>query len=161
MVSFGILIMVGAIALCIGGLVGALISRSLFPPEQQKKLEESLSSTRNDLQKYQSDVANHFAETAKLVNTLTDSYKDVHEHLARGATKLSNAEISREMLRAGDEKLGISPGDILQEGVQPPKDWAPKIPGQTGTLSEEYGLDELKESDADSELLATTKNPAN
>lgn len=140
----GILIMVGAITFCVGGVLGALISRSLFPPEQQKLLEDSLSSTRAELEKYQHDVAQHFADTAALVNNLTQSYREVHEHLARGAVQLTSAEIGREILRAGDETLGIEAKDLLQEHVEAPRDWAPKAPGQKGALSEDYGLDDYK-----------------
>lgn len=145
MFSLGILTMVGVIMFVIGGLLGAVISRSLFPPEQQKLLEESLSTTRSELEKYQTDVAQHFAETAKLVNKLSDNYKEVHEHLSHGAVKLANAEISREMLKAGNDSLGIETKIAHGDELQVPKDWAPKVPGQKGTLSEEYGLDDYKD----------------
>ncbi|WP_246434535.1 YhcB family protein [Teredinibacter haidensis] len=141
MFSLEILVMVSAIVFCVGGLLGAVISRTLMPPEQQKELEKSLQLTRQELNQYQQDVAQHFAETSKLVHNLTQSYKDVHEHLAKGAVQLTNSEISRQILEAGESTLGIEVGNSIEE-VQPqaPRDWAPKTPGQTGTLSEEYGL---------------------
>ena len=150
MFSLEILVMVSAIVFCIGGLLGAIISRTLLPPEQQKELEQSLQLTRQELNQYQQDVAQHFAETSKLVNNLTQNYKDVHEHLAKGAVQLTNSEISRKILEAGDETLGIESTEAINDLLaQPPRDWAPKTPGQTGTLSEDYGLndDESKESD--------------
>ena len=150
MFSLEILVMVGAIVFCIGGLLGAVISRTLLPPEQQKELEQSLQLTREELNQYQQDVAQHFAETSKLVHNLTQNYKEVHEHLAKGAVQLTNSEISRKILEAGDSTLGIESANAIDEiQAEPPRDWAPKTPGQTGTLSEEYGLneDENKEHD--------------
>lgn len=135
------LIMVGAIVLCIGGLIGAVISRKFIPPEHQKELELNLQTAREELKHYQQDVAQHFEETSRLVHNLTQSYRDVHEHLARGAIQLTNSDISRQILEAGDGKLSADAGALLEETtVLPPKDWAPKTPGQTGTLSEEFGL---------------------
>lgn len=141
MFSLEILVMVSAIVFCIGGLLGAVISRTLMPPEQQKELEQSLQLSRQELNQYQQDVAQHFAETSKLVNSLTQSYKDVHEHLARGAIQLTNAEIGKKILAAGDEALGLESVGAIDD-VQPPRDWAPKTPGETGILSEEYGLND-------------------
>lgn len=150
MVSLEALVMVSAVVFCVGGLVGAIISRTLIPPAQQKELENSLAAARKELDNYHQDVAQHFAETSRLVNNLTQSYKDVHEHLARGAIQLTNPEISKQILAAGDDQLGIEAHDLIsEEGFHPPKDWAPKPPGRAGTLSEEYGLqDELDEEEA-------------
>lgn len=146
MFSLEALVMVAAIVFCLGGLAGAIISRTLIPPEQQKELEQSLASARQELDKYHQDVAQHFADTSMLVNNLTQSYKEVHEHLAKGAIQLTNSEISKQILAAGDGKLGIEADDaIADEEFHPPKDWAPKTPGETGTLSEEYGLRDEEE----------------
>lgn len=142
------LIMVGAIVLCIGGLIGAVISRKFIPPEHQKELETNLQAAREDLKQYQQDVAQHFEETSRLVHNLTQSYKEVHEHLAKGAIHLTNSDISRQMLEAGDGNIGAEAGALLAETtVLPPRDWAPKTPGQKGTLSEEFGL--LDEAEAE------------
>ncbi|WP_370981397.1 YhcB family protein [Agaribacterium sp. ZY112] len=145
MFSLEVLIMVSAIVFCLGGLLGAIISRSIFPPEQQKQLEENLNNSRKELDQYQRDVAQHFAETAQLVNNLTQSYKSVHDHLATGALQLTNAEITQSMLSAGDESLGLdTPEQLEEQHIEPPRDWAPKPAGQTGTLSEEYGLEQFE-----------------
>ncbi len=144
------MVTVAAIAFCIGGLVGAVISRSLGSPDKQKELEKSLAETRRELDSYHQDVAQHFAQTSRLVNNLTESYKEVHEHLAKGAIQLTNPEISKQILAAGDGKLGIEAHDVIDDqAFQPPRDWAPKMPGSKGTLSEEYGLnDEQEEEEA-------------
>ena len=158
MFSFEVLIMVSAIVFCVGGLLGAIISRTMFPPEQQKQLEESLNTSRQELEQYQREVAQHFADTAHLVNNLTQSYKNVHDHLAGGALKLTNPEITQQMLEAGDNSLGIDSSEELdKQNVEAPRDWAPKMPGQTGTLSEEYGLDDQDENDTPPHPFSQTK----
>ncbi|WP_018013747.1 YhcB family protein [Teredinibacter turnerae] len=140
--SLETLIMVCAIVLCVGALLGALISRTFLPPEQKRDLEQSLQLTRQELSQYQQDVAQHFAETSKLVHNLTQSYKEVHEHLAKGAVELTNSEISRKIIAAGEGTLNLEGTSIEGAAVEPPKDWAPKTPGESGTLSEDYGHDE-------------------
>ncbi len=156
--SLEILIMISAIALCIGGLVGAIISRTLLPPEMQKDLEQRLQASREELDLYQHDVAQHFADTSKLVANLTRSYKDVHDHLAKGAIELTNAEISKKIIDAGDPQLGIEAKEALNEvSFEPPKDWAPKSPGQAGTLSEEFGLADVQDDDGIEQLTANQK----
>ncbi len=148
MFSLEAVIMISAIVFCVGGLLGAFISRNLFPPEQQKMLEENLQASRQELDHYQRDVAEHFAETAKLVQNLTQSYKDVHDHLSSGALQLTSPEITQQVLAAGDKALGSSALDEFDaQQVEPPKDWAPKVPGQAGTLSEDYGLESTTEED--------------
>jgi len=73
--SLEVVFMISAIVFCVGGLLGAFISRNLFPPEQQKQLEENLQASRQELDQYQREVSEHFAETAKLVQNLTQNYK--------------------------------------------------------------------------------------
>ena len=143
MFSVETLIMVCTIVFCIGGLIGAVISRTLIPPAEQKSLENQLNKAQTDLEAYQQDVAQHFAETSQLINTLTESYREVHDHLAKGAVQLTNPEISQKIISAGDSSLGIEANKATENiDVEPPKDWAPKTPGQKGVLSEDFGLDE-------------------
>lgn len=157
MFSLSTLILTGLICALGGAVAGVLLNRTLQPQQQQnRELEQRLQQAEQKLNDYQSEVTEHFAQTSQLVNNLTQSYKDVHEHLANSALKLTSADISRQMLEAGDGKL-LAEGDIelSEENVQPPRDWAPKAVGETGALSEEYGLREERE-----ELEAITVNRA-
>ncbi len=54
--------------------------------------------------KYQEEVADHFVKTAELVNRLTDSYKEVFDHLRDGAGKLVDEETLRERLSHEEDK---------------------------------------------------------
>lgn len=147
MFSLDFFIFMCVISLIVGALLGALISRQMAPQRRQKDLEQQLGSVKSELGQYQQEVAQHFIETSKLVNELTQSYKNVHEHLAQGAIELTNPEISKQVLEAGEGKLGLEadtqkPNDSENASFEPPKDWAPKAPGESGQLSEEFGLKE-------------------
>ncbi|MGH1485674.1 MAG: YhcB family protein [Cellvibrionaceae bacterium] len=147
MFSLTTLAIVGAAALLVGCILGSLLSRTLSPQQQKARtLETKLQEAEQQLKEYQQEVTDHFAETSKLVNNLTQSYRDVHEHLASDALKLANVDISRQLLSNanGDDTL-LGDTSINEEDFQPPKDWAPKTPGAEGTLSEGYGLKESEE----------------
>jgi uncharacterized membrane-anchored protein YhcB (DUF1043 family) len=142
------LFIVGIIALIVGGFIGALAGRNFMAPAQQKEIEQRLADAKRELETYQQDVAQHFSETAQKVRELTQSYKELHEHLAIGAMQLTSTEIGRQLFAAADTD---QPTQILtQAPIEPPRDWAPKIPGSHGMLSEEFGL---KDEDDTAQLL--------
>lgn len=136
------LIVISIVMLAIGAAIGFVLAKSSSSHVQQKELEARLDSSKEELEKYQQDVAQHFMETSKKVGDLTQSYRDLHEHLAKGALSLANNEIGRELLAAADNT--VNDKTLEQTHVEAPKDWAPKTPGTTGMLSEEFGLKENK-----------------
>ncbi len=149
MFSLTTLLVVAAIAFIVGSLLSLLLTRSFSASEQKARtLETRLQQAEENLADYQQEVTDHFAETAQLVNNLTQNYKEVHEHLAGSALKLANVDISRQLL-SNDVSDGTNELDIDEETFQPPKDWAPS----EGTLSESYGLD--KEEDVSSNTAST------
>ncbi len=149
MFSLGTLVLTGLITLAIGCVVGIVIAPLLHPQEKQNRdLEQRLQKTEDKMANYQQEVSEHFAQTSQLVNSLTQSYKDVHEYLANSALKLTTPDISRQLLEAGKGNLITGdPNKVLDEAnFEPPRDWAPKEPGEKGMLSEEYGLEEDPEN---------------
>ncbi len=134
------IILIGLSCLALGLIIGFIMARTLHPKEKERKeLEDQLKQSQERTKNYQQEVTEHFLKTSELVNNLSHSYRDVHEHLATGAMRLTNTEISRQMIDAGfgrHENTNI----ITEETPEPPKDYAPKVPG--GILSEEYGLKE-------------------
>ena len=150
MYELSTLIIVGIFALIAGGIAGVLIYRGLHPEQQQnRELENRVQRTEQQMKEYQQEVSEHFAETSQLVNKLTQSYKDVHEHLASSALKLTNPDISRQLIDAGEGKLLES--TTAHAPVQP-KDWAPKSPGEMGQLSEGFGIDKSAPGDPNEAL---------
>jgi len=140
------LFIVGIVMLILGVAVGVSAGRACVAPEQTKEIEQKLSDAKRELESYQQDVAQHFSETAQKVRELTQSYKELHEHLALGAMQLTNTEIGRQLFAAGEGE--VSEKTLNQVPIEPPRDWAPKIPGSHGMLSEEFGLKEEDESPA-------------
>ncbi|MEX2497642.1 MAG: DUF1043 family protein [Wenzhouxiangellaceae bacterium] len=73
------------VGLVIGGGIGALatwwISRARGGAVSVMQLKQE-----ND--KFRNEVTEHFVETARLINQMTDSYKQVFDHLSSGAEKL-------------------------------------------------------------------------
>jgi uncharacterized membrane-anchored protein YhcB (DUF1043 family) len=63
-----------------------------------KRLETELDQSREELKKYRSQVTSHFQETARRVNAMTESYRNVHEHLAQGAQSLCDKSDAPELM---------------------------------------------------------------
>ena len=140
---------VGSLAFLGGMLAGALLYHLLAGSKSERgKLQSQLDELQHDFKDYQDKVSDHFSTTAHLINKLTDSYRDVHEHMANGAENLCDDEIVKN--RLSDSLLG---SNALLSGaskpikrrterpapLQQPKDYAPKAaPDETGTLSEEF-----------------------
>ena len=87
--SMTILITAGAALLILGLGLGILLGRRASPAAQrQREAELKLDQVMQDKKAYEDEVVEHFADTATLLNNLTERYRDVHNHLAKGADKL-------------------------------------------------------------------------
>ncbi|MBA6412982.1 DUF1043 family protein [Parahaliea sp. F7430] len=134
-----------AIALLVGLGIGLLLGRrSSADGKKYREVERKLDQVIQDKRAYEDEVVEHFGKTAKLLNSLTDSYRDVHNHLANGAATLCQGQgpISMDRLeRAGDD--AEIPAHLAS--IQPPLDYAPKSsPEEKGMLNEEFGLENEK-----------------
>lgn len=138
MYSLQTMLLIGGALVAVGIALGLIIGRVWAPPSHHRELERKLAETQAELATYQSSVAEHFAETSKKVSELTQTYRELHEHLARGALELTSAEIGRDLLQAGERPPELAQMD--PDRLEPPRDWAPKVPGSAGMLSEEFGL---------------------
>ena len=145
MYSLNIVLMGGAVLLLVGLGLGALLGRSMSPQAQKtRELEGQLDRALQDKKAYEDEVVEHFSDTAGLLNKLTESYRDVHNHMAKGATTLCQGQgpISLERISERAESAEI-PADLAD--VQAPLDYAPKSsPNETGMLNEEFGLERIK-----------------
>lgn len=134
-------------ALLVGLLLGALLTRQLSSPlKRRKQLGEELRKAREEQAIYERKVAEHFVKTSELVNNLTESYRDLHQHLAASADTLANPEFSQglETPRANQLELDIGQLPSLENTApEPPKDYAPS----QGVLDENYGLNKPAETD--------------
>jgi uncharacterized membrane-anchored protein YhcB (DUF1043 family) len=140
--TLSILVAAAAGALLIGLVVGLLLGRRASPGNQKyREVERKLDQVLQDKKAYEDEVVEHFSDTAKLLNSLTESYRDVHNHLARGAATLCQGDgpLPLDRLQGAEDPAEI-PSHLAD--VQPPLDYAPKTsPDEKGMLNEEFGLE--------------------
>lgn len=143
------LIMAAVAALVVGILIGILLGRSTGQGSslRQRRTEQQVDELRNEYTRYQAQVNEHFMESAHLLRRFNDSYRDVNQHMAKGATRLCNDdELIHELEQNSAQRLK----DERKEGSEPPRDYAPKDPDGSGTLAEDYGLKEKAQAKAKS-----------
>lgn len=158
---------IGLVALAVGALFGYLLGRTSDNAGKQQKLMDQLHEAQRELNEYKDQVNGHFEKTAQLVNTLTESYKAVHTHLAQGSEALCMGEHAPVKLEASETTARLNdesqPAEAEDETsaqtteepvVAPPLDYAPKNPDEEGTLSESYGL----RKDQDEEEIPVLKD---
>ena len=121
-----------ALGLIIGGVLAFLLSPAR---RDSKRLQRERDDALSNLEKYRSDVDQHFMRTAELVNNMTESYRAVHDHLATGARGLCSEQGRRLAVARSLDSLPDKP--VTETPVTPPLDYAPST---QGTLSEDYGL---------------------
>ena len=152
MYSLNVVILSGGIALLVGLGLGFLLGRNMSPAGQKSRdLEDKLDRAIEEKKAYEDEVVEHFANTAGLLNTLTESYREVHNHLAVGANTLCKdaSPIALEKIGQGADSTEI-PAELAD--IQAPLDYAPKSsPDETGMLNEEFGLERVKTETAAAE----------
>ncbi len=140
--SSGILLAVGIAAAFLGFFLGWLAGRNTSAATQKcRQLENKLERVEQDRKAYEDEVVEHFTETATLLNSLTESYREVHNHLANGAATLCQGKGPVSMARLRNDR---DPAEIPDDLVtpHPPLDYAPKTsPDEKGMLNEEFGLE--------------------
>jgi uncharacterized membrane-anchored protein YhcB (DUF1043 family) len=138
-----LLIAIGAAV--VGLLIGLLVGRGISPDKQkQRDLERNVDQLLQQQKDYQHKVAEHFTDTATLLNNMAESYRDVHNHLASGAQALCDDQTQSILRRLPDGSAQDNAGEPGPDAasLQPPLDYAPKAsPFETGMLNEEFGLE--------------------
>lgn len=136
--------LIGIGCLALGVIIGALSANRLSgTPTRIKELESQVKSLEERHDQYKDDVSDHFNVTADLVQQMTQSYRDVYQHLATGAQDLCTSEVANKLLPAGaDAVFGIAGSVSGALGFTPPKDYATKqSPDQKGALAEDFGIE--------------------
>ena len=138
-------IIVGAALLVVGLGIGLVLGRRTSTAgKKQRETERKLDQLLQDQKTYEDDVVEHFTDTAKLLNNLTERYRDVHTHLAKGANDLCKGRgpVAMDLLEGSGDR-GEIPAAMAD--IHPPLDYAPKTsPDQKGMLNEEFGIERGK-----------------
>jgi uncharacterized membrane-anchored protein YhcB (DUF1043 family) len=138
--------LVGIGALAVGMVVGVLIAGRLnASPSRIRQLENEIRQLKDSHSEYRNSVSDHFSMTAELVQHMTESYRDVYQHLASGAQDLCSSDVANKLLPTETDAV-FEPQNAEEAGpLAPPRDYAAKqSPDQKGALSEDFGIDKTK-----------------
>ncbi|GFZ78690.1 cytochrome d ubiquinol oxidase subunit III (cytochrome bd-I oxidase subunit III) [Pseudohongiella nitratireducens] len=160
----------GITCLAVGLAAGLLLARIIKGdnPARVNELENRLQDLQRDQAVYRDQVSEHFNTTAELVHQMTESYRDVYQHLASGAQNLCTEDVASKLLPAGEQKMFASDEDSSNvdatntkakgsDSIEQPKDYAPKKSSGPGALSEEFGLEKEKHEDQNQDDSANEK----
>jgi len=107
------------IALCgpvLGLVAGYLFAKRRAPSAlKQRQLQQQVEQLTLHQQQYQQQVSDHFSETAELVNTMTNSYQNVHQHLAQGAQLLAAEHGDTALIALGESRSDQDPAPLAIE----------------------------------------------
>lgn len=96
------LVIVGVAALLIGFFIGKNVSD---PASDDSALEKA----QKELEDYKASVSEHFGKTADLVDNLTNSYKEVFDHLGNSArTLMTEEEVNRHLKSRADKAVTLT-----------------------------------------------------
>ncbi len=142
-------IIIALISCTIGAVLGFIYgNRGTQSAKRNNELQEQFQATEQELKQYRLEVTEHFKETSQLVDNLTEAYREVHNHMADAASKLTPTSLEEPLLKnfpAKEEIEAISQAPIAND-IQAPLDYAPKTSSsaRVGMLDETYGLDKEK-----------------
>ena len=124
----------------IGAFIGATLSRYTDPQRKENLArEEQLKKAHEALALYRQQMDEHFTQTATIIKTITDGCRQLQDHIAVDALKLTGLDL-REPTTTIDEADFSLARIAGGQAIEPPRDYAPKSKGSVGMLSEEYGL---------------------
>lgn len=135
-----LLIIVGAVCFIVGGILGALLYRSLtVDPSRSRRLSQQVEELSTEQSRYQAQVSEHFMQTASLIKRLNEDYAEMHRHLAKGAQQLCSDESMKDFMLPSENATGAH--EPNKDEFIPPRDYAPKdATDERGTLSEDFGF---------------------
>ncbi len=139
--------LVGIAALGLGVVIGVLIaSRLNVSPSRIHELETRIRQLTESNAEYRDSVSDHFSMTAELVQHMTESYRDVYQHLASGAQDLCSTDVASKLLPAESDAVFESASTTEESSLlTPPRDYAAKqSPDQKGALAEDFGIEKTK-----------------
>ncbi len=89
------LLIISVIAALAGLAIGFIIGWRIGPANKaQYRLKKRIADLEEQQAQYHQEVSEHFAETAACLGEVANRYRDLHKHLAQGAQRLANEEVS-------------------------------------------------------------------
>ena len=125
---------VGGLAFFTGLVVGVVLYHYLAANGGAALNNARIAELEAELKAYQNKVADHFSTSAHLINRMTESYRNIHDHLAESANELCTDELTRHRL---NDAL-LSSQAIHHTEPEQPKDYAPKPNDGEHTLAANF-----------------------
>ena len=125
-------------SLCMGAILGVLLSRILSNPAKHKRhISEELRQNLQNSATYQHEVTEHFVKASQLIKNMADCHNELHHHMADSATKLASANTETKLAETSEVQLElVLPKPPVSGQPQAPRDYAPG----NGVLREDYGF---------------------
>jgi len=125
----GTTIIIAGLLFIIGLTVGGIAGRWREKHDNKSlELEKEVDQLRSDMNEYRDEVGEHFNKTGELFNTMTQNYRDIYEHLATGAQKLSNDKTDVFQLNGFNGAPRLKDESVDATVAQPPSDYAKHEP---------------------------------
>lgn len=132
------------VGVLIAGVVGfGLGLLVMWWADRKRSGGSSVATLKKEHEQFREQVTDHFVETAERINRLTDSYKDLFDHLSHGAETLVDESSLRErMPRVSDQevrlkRLGTRTATAEDRGPAAPNDDSKKRSSKAATPSED------------------------
>lgn len=149
--DMGLVVIIAIIVFFIGLLGGFLVSK-ITSGSDSGNLKNQMDSLQERFTDYQKDVASHFNKTSTIAQKLSQNYQEMQAHLEHSVESLVTDSELRTKLLSEIKTTEQKAIDYSVEGAEEvpeteavevvtynePRDYAPKVPGQPGTLTEEF-----------------------
>jgi len=90
----------GVLGFLLGTTLGCIAAWLIFSRNNKtRQLEMELNELKENFTDYRDQVTRHFMQTSSLVQTMTESYRAVYEHLASGAEHLCEVDETASKLQ--------------------------------------------------------------
>ncbi len=139
---------VALVCLLVGAIAGA-VSFKLFKSDEARVqlLETQLQQLSDEYENYKREVHGHFSDSAHLFGKLTESYRDVYQHLSHGARNLCPEYIANQVAQIPADSLSTDPvleRDANGKQLSPPLDYvvtpAKEEPNPLPSVSGDIGI---------------------
>ncbi|KHT49075.1 Z-ring associated protein ZapG [Vibrio sinaloensis] len=142
------------VGLLVGTLLGVIVSRLTTPGyKKQKSTQKELETAKFELEQQKQDLADHFAQTADMLDSLGKEYTKLYQHMTNTSSELlpnipvQDNPFNKKVAEQSKPELVVNE-ETDESPNEAPKDYAS---GATGLLKEE------KKEILDSEQVVTAK----
>ncbi|MDH5325161.1 MAG: YhcB family protein [Gammaproteobacteria bacterium] len=148
-----------SLGLLVGMAAGVYFGQmDIFRRRQREELKARLENAENELSRYKMEVTEHFLVTASLVNSMTESYQAVHEHLAKGANRLCDSTVNVNRLNV-TSKRQLDELQVERTAQRVTEDAEPLIAQSVDSSANRGAGDTELDSEAVQNVATTTSGP--